>query len=629
MCGICGFNFDDRGLLKSMMSVIKHRGPDDFGVYIDTKFSLGHRRLSIIDLKTGKQPIHNETQDIWIIFNGEIYNYKELTKELEKQGHRFYTSSDTEAIIHAYEEYGINFVNKLNGCFSLAILDNNKKQLILARDRLGIKPLYYYFDGEKLIFASEIKSILQYPIKRELNYKALYYFLSFRCNPLEETIFKGIKKILPGHYLIYRNHHISLYKYWDLEFKPSYRSEEFYIKKLFNLLLDAVKLRLMAEVPLGVYLSSGIDSGSIVGLISSMTEEPIKTFSVGFGLDENIDELRKAKITAEYFGIEHKEIIVEPDTINLLPKIVWYANEPMSDPTSIPTYLLSEQAKKHVTVVLTGEGADEQFAGYEQYKFMLLYNKYLKFIPFMKRRFLIKLVPKKLLDLFFKYSSMLGDEGLRRFYEFMTTKDNLDRYLKLITLFSEDEKKQLCKKTYNLNSELESYFSNNILSSCLLFDNKITLPANLLMKVDKNTMAHAIEARVPYLDHRVVEFASLIPSKFKIKNGIEKYIERKALIKLMPKEILKREKDRFFVPIHLWFETELMDISKQMLSEENVKKRNIFNYNYIEKIFKNFKKSKLFYSRQLWSLITFELWYKIYIEEQTNSLPKKPLSFFS
>jgi asparagine synthase (glutamine-hydrolysing) len=631
MCGICGFyGIEDKGLLQRMMKSLEHRGPDDSGTYIGRNICLGHRRLSIIDLKTGKQPISNENGTITIVFNGEIYNYKELRSYLESRGHRFYTKSDTEVIVHCYEEYGEECTKRLNGCFAFAIWDDNKRRLFLARDRHGIKPLYYTQFHNRFFFASEIKAILEYwEVKREVNIYALHDFLSYRCNSTEETMFKGIRKLMPGHSLSYEKKEVRIKKYWDVKISPDEtKSEDYYSKLLFKRLKEAVKIRLMSDVPLGAYISGGIDSSSVVGLMSKVVEEPIKTFSVGFGFEQEHDELKYARLISDTYKTEHKEIIVKPNTVKLLPKIVWHLDEPMSDPTCIPVYLLSERIKKYATVVLTGDGGDEQFAGYVQFKIMMLHKMYAQQFPHYVRKIIppmVRFVPKRFLNLIFKYAATLGEEGFRRFSDFLKTDNKAKMYLDVVSIFSEEEKKELYSERTNEQTKNidmvkdinKQYFSDNIdsLSQVVRLDTDKILAEDMLMKADKMTMASAVEERVPFLDHNITELTAKIPPNLKLNGLKDKYILRKAMEGIVPKDILKRKKTRFFVPIHNWFTGELKELTKQVLDEEIIKKQGFFNYRYIEKIFKNYGKSRLFYSRQLWSLLSFQLWHKVYIEK--------------
>ncbi|MDP6459892.1 MAG: asparagine synthase (glutamine-hydrolyzing), partial [Candidatus Hydrothermarchaeota archaeon] len=620
MCGIAGFVGNDIDTIKRMCNVIAYRGPDDSGYYVDDLVSLGHNRLSIIDLsEKGKQPIHNEDESVWITYNGEIYNYRGLRGELEKRGHHFYTNTDTETIVHAYEEYGEECVQRLRGMFAFALWDSEKKRMLLARDRLGIKPLHYYLDDERLIFGSEIKSILRCGVPRALDYNALHSYPAYRFVLGESTAFKGIKRLSPGHVLLWSEEGIEIKKYWDLEMTPGNLEEDYYQKKISNLFEDSVRIRLMSEVPLGAYLSGGIDSSSVVAVMSSLLEEPVKTFSVGFG-DSDFDEVEYARCIAEHFSTEHHEFIVEPKAMELFPKILWHYEEPIADPALFPVYLLSEQAKKYVTVVLTGEGGDELFAGYEQYKIMTLAERYGSLIPRFAKTHLLPWMankaPKSVLDAFFKYSSSLGDEGIKRFAQYMACLGNKGvEYLTLISVFNEDEEDRLYTNetrkriSRKLSTELNKnyfrrYMKGELLNRLIYLEIKTSLPDHLLMKVDKMTMAHSIEARVPLLDHVLAEFSATMPQEVKLRGTRDKYIFRKAMSGMLPKKILQREKQRFFVPIHKWLGDESRELTLQILDSNSIKRRGYFNYTPIRRMFEKFEKSKLYYSRQLWSLLS-------------------------
>ena len=624
MCGICGFSWENKKLIKNMMNSIAHRGPDQNNYFIDKNISLGHQRLSIVDLtESGKQPMYNEDKSMWIIYNGEIYNYLEIKQNLEKKGHRFYSNTDTEVILHAYEEYGTSCLEQFNGFFAFAIHDSINKQIFLARDRIGIKPLYYTIINNQLMFASEIKAILENKqIKRQVNENALYSFLTFRCNTLFETMFKDIFKIPPAHYIIFKNKEPIIKKYWQLNIKETNKSKNYFSKKLKQNLIKSIKYRLMGEVPLGVYFSGGIDSATIVGLLHEFSNVPIKTFSVDFETLKQNKEIDNANYLASKFNTDHHVLKIKPDTINLLSKIVYHLDEPMSDPTSIPTYLLSEFTKKKCTIVLTGEGSDEIFAGYMQYKFMKLHQNYLKHIPKILRTQLFnatKLMPKSMLNKIFKYSESLGEKGMDRFNQYLKSNNPAKSYLELVSIFNKDEKQQLLNNPINHSFKdefTEKYFSKNLINSFLKMEINTTLTENLLMKVDKNTMAFAIEARVPFLDHNLVEFAFTIPQNLKLHNFTDKYILRRSMKNILPKSTLKKKKERFFVPIDSWINAELRDFMKQILSQEELNKHKLFNKNYIEKINSELKRSRLFYMRQLWSLMSFQLWHKIFVEQE-------------
>lgn len=617
MCGITGIaGFEDKNLVKRMAGVLVHRGPDDHGYFSDANVCLGHRRLSIIDIKGGKQPMQGGFS--WIVYNGELYNYRELRAELEKK-HSFATDSDTEVVVRAYEEYGEKCVEKFNGMFAFAIWDPKRKSLFLARDRLGIKPLYYALVNGSLIFSSEIKGLLQYPeLKRRINRKAVYDYLSFRYVPGPETILDGVKKLLPAHTLTFKAGKLSMKRYWNFKMSPAEKPEAHYSEEILNLLQDSVKMRLMSDVPLGAYLSGGLDSSFIVGLMSRVMDEPVKTFSVGFGY-EDVDELKHAKIVSEHFSTEHREIMVKPEAAKIIPKVVWHLDEPISDAAAIPTYLMSEVTKKRVTVVLTGEGGDELFAGYGKYKIMRNYERYKKFVPGFVRSTIIPSVAE----------AFLGSDLSKRVKEYASSMEDADRnYLTLISVFSEKEKEKLLQKFPKTRSSVGLVSphiprkTKDLLGNILSLDTKTWLPDDLLMKVDKMTMAHAVEARVPLLDHRMVELASRIPTELKLRGGSEKYILRKAMVEVVPREIRRRKKHDFRVPVTQWLQKDLREVASHVLSEENLRKRGYFSIPYVRNILKPHKKHQDYYRRQFWNLFVLELWQRLYIDQEDLSKPK-------
>ncbi len=622
MCGISGFDWDDRKLIKEMSDCIAHRGPDAFGYYTDRNISLGHRRLAIIDLSPrGKNPLFNEDGDVCIVFNGEIYNYLEIKEKLKS--HKFYSRTDTEVIVHAYEEFGEKCVELLNGDFAFAIYDREKKKLFLARDRLGVNPLYYYHKDGKFVFASEYKAILKAGIERKISREALNSFITFRYIPGEDTLVEGIKKLLPAHYLVYdlKSKKLEVKRYWGINAAIEDKNEDYFVQKIRAVFRDAVIKRMMSDVPLGAYLSGGIDSSSVVAMMQQNSEEAIKTFSVGFGYGEETDELKHAKLISEHFRTDHQEFIVKADLINLLPEIVYHTDDPMADPALIPVYLLSKHAKKKVTVILTGDGGDEVFAGYEQCRFLPKINR---MNPLIKNSlpFALKLAPKSLLNRVFKYTSSLGDEGINRTIKVIKAGSRAKSYLEFVSIFDDDEKKLLYSEKMPLENSFEKefnekYFGSNIdfLNQILLMEIDTVLPENYLMKANKMTLAFGVEERVPFLDHRLVELSFTIPPGMKVRGMNEKYIFRKAMQPFVPKEIIARKKQRFYVPIDLWIKEELRPMVEEFLSEKNIKKHGYFNYRYVEHILKNYEKSRLYYARQLWNLLTFEIWHKLYIEQ--------------
>jgi len=624
MCGIIGCNWEDKSLIKRGLKVIEHRGPDDVCEFFDRGISLGHRRLSILDLsEQGRQPMSNKEETIWIIFNGEIYNYQELRAGL-RHGHEFKSDTDTEVLIHLYEEKGVEMLKELNGMFAFCIYDAKKKILFIARDRVGIKPLYYYEKDKKFIFCSEMKGILEdKEIKREVNKDALSLFLTFRANTGEESILKDIKKLMPGCFMIYdmKKKKLDMKKYWKIMMSEENESKEYFKKELLSLMADSVKKRLIADVPYGAYLSGGVDSGTIVSLMNNYAEGKVKTFSVGFAEEEGDTELSAAAELAARLGTKHHELLIDRKAIKRLPDIVYHGDEPMADPTAIPTYLLSEYTKKKgVTVVLTGEGADELFAGYPQYKFMKRRQGYLDQTPIWMRKtlpFVLKHTPSFLLNKGFKFASALGEKGIERFENFLLTDDKAEQYLQQVSIFNEKEQEELLD-IQGLYKRYAKYFKGGtVLSNCQKIDFRESMVDDLLMKVDKNTMAFGVEARVPFLDHRIVELASKMPNELKLKGyGGDKDILRETMKNLVPNVTRKRKKRHFFVPIDNWFDDELANLTRDLLLSTHIEKQKIFNPRYIEKIWDGFNKSKLYYSRQLWCLLTFQIWYKRYIENE-------------
>jgi asparagine synthase (glutamine-hydrolysing) len=634
MCGIAGIVGDpDKKLLKKMCDIMQHRGPDDSGYFLDKNVGLGNRRLSIIDVKGGKMPIHNEEGNIWITFNGEIYNYKDWMDNLESGGHKFYTRTDTETIIHLYEKFGEKCVSKLRGMFVFAIWDSEKKKLFIARDRLGIKPLYYSQTKNSFIFGSEIKSLLMHPeMKREIDMQALYYFLIFRYVPSPLTLFKNIKKLPPGHTLSLDGK-LKVKNYWSIESKPErVYSDNYYIKKSKELFQESVKMRLMSEVPLGAYLSGGLDSTAVVGMMSQLMDEPVKTFSVGFE-DSRADETNYSRLVAEHFGTDHHQFITKEKDIKLLPLITWYADEPLlADPACIPTYQLSRLSKKYVTVILSGDGGDEIFIGYEINKIVALLEKYLKFVPKNVKDKIVwripVMMPVKILDRFFSFSSSLGPRGIKRSGDLIKNFENNgeDAYISMMGVFDKEETSDILKTKFDTKISEKYFLSNkNLFNQVVDFEIGVKLPEDYLTMKDKMTMAESIELRVPLLDHELVDFSMKIPNKLKLQYGKEKYVLREMMKSYSPKKIVNREKKRWFVPIDSWFEGELKEIFNQYYSQENVKRMGFFDYQYIQHILDGFEKSKLYCGRQLWNLLIFELWRKTFIERENIGKPLKSI----
>ena len=621
MCGICGFNWEDKTLLREMTNILRHRGPDSGGLYTDNNLSLGHRRLSIIDLSpAGRQPMPNEDGSIFIICNGEIYNFPELRIELESKGHKFSSNTDTEVIIHGYEEWGEEIVQKLNGMFAFCIYDQNKKQLFLARDRLGIKPLYYYQNNNQFIFASEIKAILLAKVPREVNLKAAKQYLQLRYIPGEETLFKGIKKLLPGHSLTLKDNDMEINPFWDIPIPKIKKIKLAEAKnRLKELLADSVQRRLIADVPVGVYLSGGIDSAAITALASQLKEEPVKTFSVGFNSES--DELSKAKEVAEHFQTDHHEIVLDENISSLLPKILWHLDMPHGDPVIIPQFKLSKLASQKVKVVLSGEGADELFAGYVQYKTFLQARTAVLF-PKTITTNIAKRTPLKILDKFFDYPSSIGEKGKEKVIDFLNNIRNKEEaYSNLISILSDKDNQLLFSEEFRNVQRRSILFQESrkpLLNKLTYFDTKTWLPNYVLFINDRMTSANSIEGRVPLLDHRLVKHSTTLPVKFKLKGNTTKFILRQAMKDILPNPNIKKQ--AFFMPLDKWYKEELKDLAEELFTPASVKRRGYFHYYYLKRIWENYNKSKLIYGKQLFTLINFELWHRMFIDQE--NIPK-------
>jgi asparagine synthase (glutamine-hydrolysing) len=626
MCGILGFNWDNRELAKKMLHIMEHRGPDDSGLYTDNFVSLGHRRLSIIDLSPkGKQPMCNEDETIWITFNGEIYNFKPIKEELERKGHKFNSDSDTEAIIHAYEEYGPKCLDKFNGMFAFCIYDSKKKQLFLARDRMGKKPLYYYNKNGKFIFASELKAILLHDIKKEVDLNALNKFVTFRYNTDESTMVKDVMKLMQGSYAIYdlKSRKLATKRWWDIKINIQDKPESYFVEKLQKEFKDSVERRLISDVPLGIYLSGGLDSSSIAAMMHEL-DVPIKSFSVDFGNDRRIEDIKYARLVAEHFDTDHKEIKCEA-SVKELPKICWHLDEPLADPAVIPSYLLSRLVKKHVTVALNGAGGDEIFGGYQHFEFLKHKDQFNKIPGFVKKSmlpFAIRATPDFVVDRFSKFLSAFGKKGAEKFSDFINSSDNKSKfYLAITSVMDESERTALFRKAGIKVSLVDEYKERYFNTKHAYMDEVMYLEANhflvddVFMHVDKTTMAFAIESSVPICDYNIVNLAFQIPWQLKLKGQGGKYIFKKAMQPYLPKAVLTRKKQGFFVPIDRWIEHDIKDSVHSLLSEKEIEKHGLFTDYQIRKMFEGFDKSKMYYARQMWTLMNFEIWHKIFMQD--------------
>lgn len=617
MCGIAGYlnlqQPSDQALIERMTRVLHHRGPDGEGYHLDGSLALGHRRLSIIDLAGGKQPMSDDSGRYWITFNGEIYNFPLLREQLMKHGHRFATRSDTETILAAYKQYGENCVDHLRGMFAFAIWDARDKSLFLARDRVGKKPLYYHFSGTGFVFGSEIKAILQYPgIERAIDHSALADYLQLQYVPFPKTIFRSIHKLPPGFTLRVTTEadglRLTERKYWDLRYEPDYaRSEGQWCELLREKFDEAVRIRMISEVPLGAFLSGGVDSSAVVAFMAKSQSAPVKTFSIGFK-EEDFSELQYARQIAEQFGTDHHEYVVEPDAMEMLPKLAWEFDEPFADSSAVPTYYVSKLAREHVTVILSGDGGDETFAGYGRYPWATDMAKY-DFIPPSARRIL------------FGWPSALLPDGVRgKGMLRHLSKDPFGRYAGQVSqgdpsyfngLFSDSFKTSLDEQSTGdrfLREFYDACNSSDYLTRIQYLDTKTYLAEDILTKVDRASMLCSLETRAPLLDHELLELAARIPSSLKLKNGTTKYIMKKSLEGILPDNILYRKKMGFGVPLVHWFKDDLVDYSRDILFSTEARQRGFFNMHQIEKLLDQHQKTGRDLSPRIWGLLFFEHW---------------------
>ncbi|MDZ7334022.1 MAG: asparagine synthase (glutamine-hydrolyzing) [candidate division KSB1 bacterium] len=628
MCGICGMIWSDPNrsvdqmVIQKMCDVIVHRGPDEEGNYVTGNVGLGMRRLSIIDLDTGKQPISNEDDTLWIVFNGEIYNFQEIRDELEKRGHRFKTRSDTETILHAYEQYGEACVQLLNGMFAFAIWDSRDQSLFLARDRLGKKPLYYLHDKDRFIFGSEIKSILQAEdIPRRIDLEALDHFLTFEYIPAPLSIFQDIRKLPPAHTLKFKRGEIRVRSYWEMQLRSNGATPDQLKAQLRDLLQDAVRLRLVSDVPLGAFLSGGIDSSTIVALMAQVMKEPVKTFSIGFE-DSTYNELHYARMIAEKFKTDHHEFIIKPDAVELSDTLLKFLDEPFGDFSIFPTYLVSKMARQYVTVVLSGDGGDELFAGYDTYIADKIARKYYQQLPNALRNGLLP----KVLNWIPPSSKKKGlINRAKRFVEGMKVPEQLE-HVRWMIFLQQAEKERLYASDIKSGlmgidpyKFIKNYFANvsqngtDAINRQMYVDVKTYLVDDILVKVDRMSMATSLEARAPFLDYRFVELAASIPGELKMQGKKTKVILKQAMEDLLPHEILYRGKEGFSIPIKNWLKKELKPLMMDTLAPEKLKREGFFNPDYVQKLIKEHLNGAENHSHRLWALIIFGRWYDLYM----------------
>lgn len=622
MCGICGaYGLLDKSLLERMCNKISHRGPDGWGHYIDTDIMLGMRRLNVIDLYTGNQPIYNEDKSIVIIYNGEIYNFHENRKSLEQSGHVFSTKTDTETIVHLYEEFGDNFVTKLRGMFAFALWDIKRKRLLLARDRIGIKPLYYYYKNGKLLFASEMKALLEYSgITKEINYNALHNYLTYMYVPAPDTIFDGIYKLKPGHLAVYEKDNLRLEKYWsgNIEYHNIPKNEYEVAATLNELIEESIKMHLISDVPLGVFLSGGTDSGTVVAIMAEVAKERIKTFSVGFE-DRVFNELENARLVANRYKTEHHEFIIKPPKMEDIENILCYFDEPFADSSAVPTYYISRYARGSVTVALSGDGGDEVFGGYGNYKVDKINSIYRKLPTFLEK----KIMPFLLNELLSKCDCYLKNLQLKKIIS-MTKMSQEYGHILWLSCFDNDYKRKLYNKEelkdqliYDpIVKYLPFFIDNNtdFINKCMYVDIKTILPDCYLTKVDRMGMANSLEVRVPLLDHKLIEFALAMPSRYKLNNLKTKYLLKKVMNNRLPKKIIYGKKKGFSIPLARWLVEDFSGLVSKYLSKEIVKKRGYFNHEYITCLYNEHLSSKRDNSKLIWALLCFEIWYNKYFK---------------
>jgi len=625
MCGVCGLvhlknqGKPDLQVLRRMCGVITHRGPDDEGQIVLGQAGLGMRRLSIIDLKTGHQPLANEDESLWIVFNGEIYNFRELRGELVKLGHRFRTNSDTEVIVHGYESWGEDVCGRLNGIFAFALWDSKRNRLFLVRDHVGVKPMYYYLDSEKFVFGSEIKSILQCrDIRKTLDLDALNQYLTFEYVPSPASIFREVRKLEPGHWLSLQDGGIRTERYWKFVPAPENWTEAAASERLRELLRDSVRMQLVSDVPLGAFLSGGIDSSIVVSLMAKLVDRPVKTFSIGFQ-ESSYNELKYARAVAGKYGTEHHEFMIRPQVLELTERLVRQLDEPFGDFSIFPTYLVSKMARDFVTVTLSGDGGDELFAGYDTYRAHRFDRRFYHRLP--------KLVKRRLFDaLADRLPPSAGKKGavnsFKRFVQGTRLPKELSHARWMVFLTPEERRALFmpgalegftCELPYGtiLRYSREAEGTDDVARTGYV-DLKTYLADDILVKVDRMSMAASLEARVPYLDPRIVEFALSLPPDLKMKGFRTKVLLKKTFRDDLPEEVQNRDKQGFSIPIKNWIRGELKPMMLDLLSERRIREQGLFQPAFVSRLVREHIEGTENHSHKLWALMVFEQWHEIY-----------------
>ncbi len=626
MCGIAGIYHrsgtppgDWKTVLERMTRTLVHRGPDDEGYFIDDHIGLGHRRLSVIDLETGRQPISNEDGTVWVVFNGEIYNYADLTALLEHKGHVFRTRSDTEAIVHAYEEWGVSCLDRFRGMFAFAVWDQRRRRLFLARDRLGKKPLYYATVGDAFIFGSEIKALLAFPgLDRTLDLEAVNDYLTLRYVPREKSIFRQIRKLPAGHCLVAEDGGARARCYWDIHFGRAPAGDGSAAGDVAALLRQAVALRLRSDVPLGAFLSGGLDSSAVVGLMAEAAQSPVTTTSIGFP-EAEFDELPYARLVARHFNTAHHERVVMPAALDVLDRLVWHYDEPFADSSAVPTYYVAQLARAHVTVALSGDGGDESFAGYRRYFFDVRENMVRALVPAALRRpvfgLLGALYPKAdVLPQIFRGKAFLSN----------LARTPWDAYLYSVSGIHDDDRTRLLSG--DVRRALAGYHTGELfedlyraadgpdsLSRIQYIDFKTYLPDDILTKVDRASMAHSLEVRCPLLDHHLVEYVAALPSALKLKGAHTKLVLKEAVRGLLPPEILARPKMGFLMPINLWLRTALRPLLHDHVLAPT--RHDLFDPSTVRLLCREHESGRRDRATELWIILMFNLWYDRFVSD--------------
>jgi asparagine synthase (glutamine-hydrolysing) len=629
MCGIAGAvaprnGFVDPATIGRMQDLLHHRGPDGQGMFVEPNVVLAMRRLAVIDIAGGEQPISNEDGTVWIVYNGEIYNFQEMRDRLVALGHTFRTNSDTEMIVHAYEQYGTACVQHFRGMFAFAIWDKTRERLLLARDRVGKKPLLYSIRGESLIFASEFRAMLAHPdVSREIDPNAIHHYLSFMCVPAPLTAYRDIRKLEPGHLLTWEKGRVSIERYWSLDFTKKIKiTEHDAAEETIRLLREAVRLRMIADVPVGAFLSGGVDSSAVVALMSQLSSRPVKTFSIGFD-DARYDELHHARRVANAFGTEHHEFVVRSSAAEVLPLLVDHYGEPYADSSAVPTYFVARETRQHVTVALNGDGGDEGFGGYRRYKAM-------KMSDWLRR------APAPMRKLAARATQSISSTGQRRDLlgsaQRFTGAAMLPRdraYMNLMCAFDDAAKERMYTREFGRRVGSDDSVAIlgrwicderlGIVDALLQTDTMTYLPNDLLVKVDIASMAVSLEARSPLLDHQVLEFAASLPPEMKLRRLKTKYILKKALRGLVPQVNLERRKMGFGVPVGEWLRHDLKPMVQQLLLPDRVRSRGILQPATVDMLVNQHMRNERDWTNQLWTLLMLELWFQRFID--TASIP--------